>query len=386
MVKIDYLYGANWSLWLDVKILLRTIPVALGRRGLERSRADLSRSARCAILPGMEAGESSLWKGVDRLVDWSPSFSDLKSHGLHLLAARHYREQGVPLPEEVADEVGDAAWRDLMAPAVLKGVREAYDGRLLLLKGPEVAAHYPIGCRPFNDLDILADDAEKAQGALLAAGFERVGFEEAYYEGLHHLSPLRMPGAPSPVIEIHRRPNWLEWSEPPSGAELFGSAVPTSTVVDGFLALPPAQHAVVMAAHGWIELPLRRILDLVDVLAVLPSGERNDARSWPGSGGWSESGRPRSRRRTPSFWAARRPRRCVSGRGISRRSDTDGSRDPPPAPVQPLLGAPPAPCLHGQHHDGRPRVDADPIGAVVEQDSPDVAGRPKPPSLLGGAL
>jgi exopolysaccharide biosynthesis polyprenyl glycosylphosphotransferase len=34
MVKIDYLYGANWSLWLDLKILLRTIPVALGRRGL----------------------------------------------------------------------------------------------------------------------------------------------------------------------------------------------------------------------------------------------------------------------------------------------------------------------------------------------------------------
>ena len=27
MVKIDYLYGANWSLWLDVKILLRTDPV-----------------------------------------------------------------------------------------------------------------------------------------------------------------------------------------------------------------------------------------------------------------------------------------------------------------------------------------------------------------------
>ena len=34
MVKIDYLYGANWSLWLDVKVLLRTIPFALGRRGL----------------------------------------------------------------------------------------------------------------------------------------------------------------------------------------------------------------------------------------------------------------------------------------------------------------------------------------------------------------
>ena len=34
MVKIDYLYGANWSLWLDIKILLRTVPVVLGRRGI----------------------------------------------------------------------------------------------------------------------------------------------------------------------------------------------------------------------------------------------------------------------------------------------------------------------------------------------------------------
>jgi exopolysaccharide biosynthesis polyprenyl glycosylphosphotransferase len=34
MVKIDYLYGANWSVWLDLKILLRTIPHVLARRGL----------------------------------------------------------------------------------------------------------------------------------------------------------------------------------------------------------------------------------------------------------------------------------------------------------------------------------------------------------------
>jgi exopolysaccharide biosynthesis polyprenyl glycosylphosphotransferase len=33
MVSIDYLYVANWSLWDDVKILLRTIPVVIGRRG-----------------------------------------------------------------------------------------------------------------------------------------------------------------------------------------------------------------------------------------------------------------------------------------------------------------------------------------------------------------
>jgi lipopolysaccharide/colanic/teichoic acid biosynthesis glycosyltransferase len=34
MVKIDYLYGANWSLWGDIKILLRTVPYVLARRGM----------------------------------------------------------------------------------------------------------------------------------------------------------------------------------------------------------------------------------------------------------------------------------------------------------------------------------------------------------------
>jgi exopolysaccharide biosynthesis polyprenyl glycosylphosphotransferase len=34
MVKIDYLYVTNWSIWSDIKILLRTIPCVLGARGL----------------------------------------------------------------------------------------------------------------------------------------------------------------------------------------------------------------------------------------------------------------------------------------------------------------------------------------------------------------
>ena len=34
MVKLDYLYRANWSLWLDIKILLRTVPFVFARRGL----------------------------------------------------------------------------------------------------------------------------------------------------------------------------------------------------------------------------------------------------------------------------------------------------------------------------------------------------------------
>jgi lipopolysaccharide/colanic/teichoic acid biosynthesis glycosyltransferase len=34
MVAIDYLYVANWSLWVDLKILLRTVPYVLARRGM----------------------------------------------------------------------------------------------------------------------------------------------------------------------------------------------------------------------------------------------------------------------------------------------------------------------------------------------------------------
>jgi exopolysaccharide biosynthesis polyprenyl glycosylphosphotransferase len=34
MVAIDYLYVANWSLWTDIKILLRTVPHVIARRGL----------------------------------------------------------------------------------------------------------------------------------------------------------------------------------------------------------------------------------------------------------------------------------------------------------------------------------------------------------------
>jgi exopolysaccharide biosynthesis polyprenyl glycosylphosphotransferase len=34
MVKLDYLYVAGWSLWSDAKILLRTVPYVLARRGM----------------------------------------------------------------------------------------------------------------------------------------------------------------------------------------------------------------------------------------------------------------------------------------------------------------------------------------------------------------
>jgi lipopolysaccharide/colanic/teichoic acid biosynthesis glycosyltransferase len=33
MVKLDYLYVVNWSLWNDIRLLLRTLPVVLKRSG-----------------------------------------------------------------------------------------------------------------------------------------------------------------------------------------------------------------------------------------------------------------------------------------------------------------------------------------------------------------
>ena len=34
MVKLDYLYAANWSLWGDVRLIVRTMPIVFGRRGI----------------------------------------------------------------------------------------------------------------------------------------------------------------------------------------------------------------------------------------------------------------------------------------------------------------------------------------------------------------
>jgi lipopolysaccharide/colanic/teichoic acid biosynthesis glycosyltransferase len=35
MLTLDYLYCANWSLWLDLKIMARTLPYMLARRSGE---------------------------------------------------------------------------------------------------------------------------------------------------------------------------------------------------------------------------------------------------------------------------------------------------------------------------------------------------------------
>ncbi len=33
MIGLDYLYVTNWSLWQDIRLLVRTLPVITGGRG-----------------------------------------------------------------------------------------------------------------------------------------------------------------------------------------------------------------------------------------------------------------------------------------------------------------------------------------------------------------
>ncbi len=74
------------------------------------------------------------------------------------------------------------------------------------------------------------------------------------------------PGLPVP-IELHRHPKWPARMAPPRPAELFEAARPEPGL-EGALALPPAHHALVLAAHAWAHSPLESVRDLIDVAAA----------------------------------------------------------------------------------------------------------------------
>lgn len=211
--------------------------------------------------------DSGLWDRVDRLVDRAPRLSDLRAHKLHLVAARRWRRGGRTADPMLVQDERAAGVVSLAVPLVLERARDAYDGRMIVMKGPEAAAAYPDPLlRPFKDIDILVDDAPAAQRALLGAGFREVGDERLFVD-IHHLRPLHWPGLPL-VIELHARPKWVDWASAPPLAELLGAAIPSASGIDGVDALRPCEHALVLAAHSWAHEPLRRLLELVDVAAV----------------------------------------------------------------------------------------------------------------------
>lgn len=205
-----------------------------------------------------------VWAAVDRLIDNVRDPSGLHGHGIHLLAARRWRVTGRPLPPEFVMAEREAAILHLAGLALLQQVRGILDGPVILLKGLEVAGHYPDPMlRPFSDVDVLVPDPAAAYRTLCQAGFTPT--KELEYG--HHLPALRWPGSPL-TLEVHSNPNWLSWMTPPSVDHLFAMAVPSVAGVDGLHALSPAQHALHLAAHSWRHHPLRRLLDLIDVAAV----------------------------------------------------------------------------------------------------------------------
>ena len=234
--------------------------------------------------------DGRLWDGVDQMVDRAPSLEDLRAHRLQLLAARRWRALGQPVPVSLCDEERVSAIFGMAAQIVLEKARSAIEGPVVVFKGPVLAGLYPDPVlRPFRDLDLLVRDAETAQAALLAAGFVPIGNEDEYYLERHHLRPLRWPKLPL-VVEVHRRPEWPKWSRPPSAEEIIGGSEPADVGVPGLLAPSRVHHALLVAAHSWSEVPLRRALDLVDVSALSqgldPEEIRQLATEWDVRGVW----------------------------------------------------------------------------------------------------
>jgi Uncharacterised nucleotidyltransferase len=234
---------------------------------------------------------AGLWEGVESLLErLAPEL--VADHGLGALAARRARLRDEEPAERHAREERAARAAALVAPVLLARARAAYDGPLLLVKGPELSSRYPDGARGFADLDLVAADPELAQAALLASGFRhRAGsVPPAYYDRHHHLQPLEWPGLALP-IEIHRRVMWPRGLRAPSNEELFEAASPAGVGVEGLLIPDPRHHALLVAAHSWGEEPMRKLRDLVDVLAMSDDDARDElrrlARRWGFERGWS---------------------------------------------------------------------------------------------------
>jgi hypothetical protein len=209
-----------------------------------------------------------MWERIDSLAEHAPDAAALRAHRLELIEGARRRAAGLaPHPDLAADE-SRAAASELAVLPILTRARDAYDGPLVVVKGPEVALDYRgPRQRPFGDLDILTEDPAAAQAALLAAGFVEVG-DPSLYEDIHHLRPLWWPGLPL-VIELHARPKWPARSTPPATAVMLATAVPGRLGIAGIDTLPPAEHALLLAAHAWAHEPLGRVGHLLDVAVTL---------------------------------------------------------------------------------------------------------------------
>jgi hypothetical protein len=85
---------------------------------------------------------------------------------------------------------------------------------------------------------------------------------------------------------VHCRPSQPFWLAPVSAESLFRTAVPSAAGVPGILAPEPAAHAVLLVAHAWNHDPLGSVGQLLDVAALLASGDRAGAGAFARAWGW----------------------------------------------------------------------------------------------------
>lgn len=210
-----------------------------------------------------------IWAKADRLLQRLP-FRAANAHGVVPLLVERLRERDEAVPDAFLQEERAAKMANAIAPSVLARARDAYDGRMMLLKGPEVSILYPGRARMLADLDLLVDDAPAAREALLASGFESADRLEPVSPTFYHVNPVELPGVPLP-IELHKSFRWPNGLRPAPNEELFEAAVPATVDVPGLVAPARAHHAVLLAVHAWAERPLGRLRDLIDV-AVMADG------------------------------------------------------------------------------------------------------------------
>jgi hypothetical protein len=215
--------------------------------------------------PSVRLESHPLWAAVDRVLDEMPPTGSPHAHGLGPIAAWRWREQGREVPASLEEISRRSGYGTVSVAPLLERIREAIDGPIVLIKGPEIAARYPRpALRPFGDLDLLVEDVERAERQLVAAGFDLVGPADHVLPGHHHDRPLRIKGL-ALAVELHRNPGWLNWQRAPANAEVFARAIPSVTGVAGIDAMPAVDHALLLSAHSWRHGPYHSWVHLIDI-------------------------------------------------------------------------------------------------------------------------
>ncbi len=220
------------------------------------------------------ARRSGFWSRVYALIDRVDA-ERARAHDLGPLTATRWRSIGREVPPSLAREELAARLASRVVPSILERARNAFDGPMLIFKGPEVGARYPGAARFFGDLDLLVADGEAARRTLLAAGFLVVEAEADRQGGDHHLPPVVLPGLPL-QLELHTKPKWPRKLAYPATDELFRAAVPAAVPVDGLQAPAPRHHALLLAVHAWSHGALRSARDLLDVAILAEEADREE--------------------------------------------------------------------------------------------------------------